>query len=164
MDMVDHGDARAPYPRDQQWLRMLVRSRLEAAIDACGMSSRSASILTLFELLTRESLHVDPDRLSLAWSTLNNNGVPFQLAVSTRVGGDGIRFLAEVGAGRTARERLTLGRERVMLAFDELAFGHHFDSVWELASKLYPHDDAALHALDAGVMWVGAGFAPGGKA
>jgi hypothetical protein len=164
VDAIGPGDARAPYPRAPRSLQTLVRSRFEAAIDACGMSSRSASILRIFELLTRESLDVDPGRLSPAWSALNNNGVPFQLAVSSQIGGDGVRFLAEVGAGRTPRERLTLGRERVMRAFDELGFTRQLGSVWELAGELYPHDDEALRALDAGVMWVGAGFARSGRA
>lgn len=141
-----------------------IRAHLHNLIVAYGLISQERRIKSLFDLLTAESLAVDSADLTPAWSTINNNGIPFQLVVSS--GPSVLRFLTEVGAGGLSpKESVTLSYQRLRRVCDALGIGEHFGSIEKLGDILLPQQDPeVLRTLRAGTIWIGLGFAKNGAA
>jgi len=141
-----------------------VAERLDALVPVFDLDASRTAIARTYEALCRESLAVPAGHRPLHPSRLNADGTPFQLSLTLDGSSPALQFLTEVGSlAATNAERLAAARD----AIDELAqlFGAEssLPRVRALLDEAAPPDDRDLLADEAGALWLGAAFAPGGR-
>jgi hypothetical protein len=100
--------------------------------------------------------------LTSNWSTINNNGVPFQLVVSSGQKEAGLRFLTEVAARTLPYEQINLSYQRLQEICRALTL-NSFPLIQSMGDMLLPQDSQTLASLQAGTIWIGLGFAQQAK-
>ena len=142
----------------------VVENRLAHLTDLLGLRRQTATIRDTYELLCSESLALPAGTRPLRWSRLSADGTPFQLALALGPGATALQFLTEIGPPLAENAaRLAAARR----AIEELAhrFGavRSLDATGTLLDELAPPADRDLLADEAGPIWLGASFTPGGS-
>jgi hypothetical protein len=128
-------------------------------IHAFDLANQEKLITDLFDLLTAESLNIDSADLTSEWSTINNNGAPFQLVVSSGGRERELRFLTEVGAGAFHPiERLAQSYKRLRNICEQLGVPEHFSSIETVGKILLSQNSAIIKTFYSGSIWIGLGF------
>ena len=139
-----------------------VGERLDELISPFGLDSQRETIREAYELLCRRSLDVSAGRRPLHGSRLNEDGTPFQLALSLAGSTARLQFISDIGplsagnAERGAAVRRCL--PRIARALGTPMWVSHLS---EVLDELAPQDDPDLLADDSGPAWVGVSFAAG---
>jgi hypothetical protein len=139
-----------------------IHQHLLNLIQAYVLTEQKSTILGLFDLLAKESLAINAVDLTSNWSTINNNGVPFQLVVSSGQKEAGLRFLTEVAAGTLPYEQINLSYQRLQEICRALTLDS-FPLIQSMGDMLLPQDSQTLASLQAGTIWIGLGFAQQAK-
>ena len=140
-------------------LHAQMHDQLLELIHLLDLADQKERILKFFTLLTAESLNISPADLTPQWSTINNNGIPFQLDVSLGQKAEGLRFLTEVGAGAFPPfKQITFSYIRLQTICEELGWFKHGQLIREAGENLLPQDPETIGMLQAGTMWIGLGF------
>ncbi|MBK9036079.1 MAG: hypothetical protein IPL61_33350 [Myxococcales bacterium] len=141
-----------------------VRAHLERLLPLFDLTSARALVLDAYDLVTRESLALDRGAPLPRFSTINNDGVPFELSLSLGGGAGGLRLLAEIGVpGSSVPSRIALTRARLDPLLARLGLTGAAPALATALAPLIPDDRAALTAWQGGV-WVALAFLPGGRA
>jgi len=136
-----------------------VQNHLLELIHLLDLSDQEERILKFFALLTAESLNISPIDLTPQWSTINNNGIPFQFDVSLGRKAEELRFLTEVGAGASRPScQIMLSYARLQTICEDLGWSKHIRLIREVGENLLPQDLETIEMLQAGTVWIGLGF------
>lgn len=142
-------------------LYSLVRSQLEALLARFRLHEPAAQLIGAYELLSKESLAIPPNRRR-NFSTINDDGMPFQFSLGLGPGGPALQFLGEAGgAEMSAAERMTLNRERMVAMAALLGCDRELSRCQSLLNALAPATGAELAAARGGMFWIGAGARAG---
>jgi hypothetical protein len=138
-----------------------VLKQLEVLISRFGLQESAFQIIRSFELLCRESLAIPLGRRQPNFSTINEDGTPFQFSLGLGMGKPALQFLSEVGSpGLSNFERTALNWERI----DSLAalFGSEsaLSGCRGLVDELAPSKSVDLSVDPGGAFWIGVSFLP----
>lgn len=138
-----------------------VLNQLEVLILGFALQESASHIIRSFELLCKESLAIPLGRRQPDFSTINEDGTPFQFALGLGMGKPALQFLSEVGSPRLSNfERVALNWERI----DSLAalFGSEsaLSGCRGLLNELAPSKSVDLSVDPGGAFWIGVSFLP----
>ncbi len=141
-----------------------IRTHLVHLLPVFGIESWSERVLRVFDLITRESLALDPEAPIPRFSTINSDGIPFELSVSVGTMEGGLRFLTEVGVpGSSIAERINLSCVRLGVILRELELDQASTEINEAFRAVFPEDPMDLLGWRGG-MWLAARFLRDGRA
>jgi len=127
------------------------------------LEKSQAKIANVYGTICRESLAIPRNRWPPSFSRINEDGTPFQYALTLGEGlGTSLQFLGETAVpGSPNADRLRLSRQRIQSLVDFFGVGKAFSEVVPLLDAMIPSRNPDLLANHAGAIWIGAGFLPG---
>lgn len=139
-----------------------VHSQLKDLIPSFGLAANRAQICRTLETLCRESLDMPMGRRPPAFSTINEDGTPFQYALTMAASWQSpLQFLSEAGIpGSSMSDRAALSKDRVRILCSLLGAEGSVEQLGNLMDRFAPQVRFELHANDAGVFWIGTRFEP----
>lgn len=140
-----------------------VRSHITELIPIFNLNPHSERILRVYEMLTRESLALDINAPIPKFSTINDDGVPFEFSVSVGGSNGGLRILTEIGVPGTSlpnRINMTILRLNDVLSYLELQ--NAAVQINSAFSTLFPDNSRDLIGWRGGA-WIAAGFMTDGR-
>jgi hypothetical protein len=141
-----------------------IRTHLVHLLPVFGLELCAQRVLRVYDLITRESLVLDLDAPIPRFSTINADGVPFELSVSLGAREGGLRFLTEVGVpGSSIAERINLSCIRLGEVLRELQLEKAGAEVNQAFQVVFPRDPMDLRGWRGG-MWLAVRFLRDGRA
>jgi hypothetical protein len=139
-----------------------VRSQLVTLIKRFGLEASGADILHCYETICNESLAFPVDLKPLEFSRINEDGTPFQFALTLGPRDPTLQFLSEAGIpGSSGVERMARNRDCIGTLGGILRCAEAVAGVDQLLDEMAPVTDPDLLADPAGAFWTGVGFARG---
>jgi hypothetical protein len=139
-----------------------VRSQLTTLIQRFGLEVSGADILRCYQTLCRESLAFPVDRKPPEFSRINEDGTPFQFALTLGLRHPTLQFLGEAGVpGSSGVERMARNRDCICALGGVLRCAEAVAGVTQLLDEMAPSTHPDLLADPAGAFWTGVGFARG---
>jgi hypothetical protein len=139
-----------------------VRSQLTTLIQRFGLEASGADILCCYQTICKESLAFAVDRKPPEFSRINEDGTPFQFALTLGPHHPILQFLSEAGIpGSSGVERIARNRDCIRTLGGVLRCAEAVAEVGQLLDEMAPVTDHDLLADPAGAFWTGVGFARG---
>jgi hypothetical protein len=136
-----------------------VAVQLTKLVGFFGLSASRATIGQAYDLVCRESLAFPIGRRPPDFSRINDDGTPFQFALTARRFAPPLQFLGEAGVpGSCTRDRLLLSRERIRALAALFDVTPVLSRIEPMLDDMVPAGDPDLQADSSGVIWLGAGF------
>lgn len=147
----------------QSTLGEKIRAHIIRLISIFNLNPFSGRILQVYEMLTRESLALDIDTPMPRFSTINNDGIPFEFSVSIGGANGGLRFLTEIGVpGMSLPNRINMTFARLDNLLSYLGLKNATEEINSAFRILFPKDPMDLMGWRGGA-WIAAGFLPDGR-
>ena len=139
-----------------------VLKQVEVLISRFGLQESAFQIIRSFELLCRESLAIPLGRRQPDFSTINEDGTPFQFSLGLGIGRPALQFLSEVGGpGLSNFKRMALNWERINSLAALLGSESALSGCRGLLDELAPSKSVDLSVEPGGAFWIGVSFLPG---
>ncbi len=136
-----------------------VREQLAILVPEFGLDSQRPLIVQTFDRVCTESLSIPLGRIAQVFSTINEDGTPFQYSLSLGHASPRLQFLGEVSSpGSSNAERIALSRERIVGLASLFSAEGALVETFSLIDQLAPQDDRELLLDPAGAFWIGASF------
>lgn len=142
-----------------------VGSQLAALIPLFGLESRQSQIMQVYEEICRESLAFPMGKRPNGASRINQDGTPFQYAITLGSKLHSLQFISEAGPIGLANPVLS-GAERIRINLEclhtvsrRLQAVEALTKILPLLDVLAPATNVNLLADPAGAIWIGAAFA-----
>jgi hypothetical protein len=139
-----------------------VHGQLTTLIHQFGLEASGADILRCYETICKESLAFPVDRKPPEFSRINEDGTPFQFALTLGPRHPTLQFLSEEGVpGSSGMERMARNRDCIGKLGGVLRCAEAVAGVAQLLDEMAPATNPDLLADPAGAFWTGVGFARG---
>jgi hypothetical protein len=123
------------------------------------MQDRQGEIMTVYETICRESLSTPIGGKPQFFSRINEDGVPFQIAVPLDSDINTLKFLSEVGVpGSSNLDRIILSRDRIRVLASMLCGKESNEQIDFLLDRIAPTEHPDLVTNPAGAFWMGVRF------
>ncbi len=129
------------------------------------LAAKQAQISQAYETLCRESLDMPIGRRPPQFSRINEDGTPFQYALTMAPGRPSpLQFLSEAGIpGSSMIDRVAMSRHRIDTLCSLLGAEERRQQLCSLIDRVAPRTGFELHTDGAGAFWVGIRFSPGAQ-
>ncbi len=137
-----------------------VSGQLSILIPRFGLECSRIPIMQSFETICRECLAFPFDGRPPEFSTINQDGTPFQFALALGPLRPDLQFLSEVLIpGSFGVNRIRLSRERIRTLASYLDNQEAVSRVEDLLDEMAPETSPELLSDPAGAFWIGVSFA-----
>ena len=122
------------------------------------MEEKQIEIMRVYETICKESLSTPIGKKPSFLSRINDDGLPFQIALSLGSHPNTLKFLSEVCIpGSSNLDRIMLSRNRIKI-LASLLCQESTEQMAFLLNRMAPTDDPTLIADPAGAYWIGVRF------
>jgi hypothetical protein len=130
------------------------------------LAAKQAQISQAYETLCKESLDMPSGRRPPEFSRINEDGTPFQYALTMAPGGPSpLQFLSEAGIpGSSMSDRVALSRRRINTLCSLLGLEGSRQQLCSLMDRFAPKTGFEMQTDDAGAFWIGIRFSPDAQA
>jgi hypothetical protein len=136
-----------------------VGGQIAALVQRLGLEPLRPRVMQAYEDVCRGSLAFPLGSRPPAYSRINEDGTPFQFAVTVGPLHRSLQLLGEPGApGLSGAERYRESRACIATVAGRLQLSTALAAVADLLDRLAPSRDPALLADPAGAFWIGLGF------
>jgi hypothetical protein len=137
-----------------------VGSQLRDLASRFNLGAKQAQISQAYEALCRESLDMPIGRRPPEFSRINEDGTPFQYALTMAPGRPSpLQFLSEAGMpGSSMIDRVAMSRHRIDALCSLLGAEERKQQLGSLMDRFAPKTGFELHTNDTGTFWVGIRF------
>jgi hypothetical protein len=140
--------------------------QLEDLVSRFELGSKEAQIRQAYETLCRESLDIPMGQRPPAFSRINEDGTPFQYALTLAPGRPSpLQFLSEAGhPGSSVIDRAVLSRERIASLCRLLATEEQEQQLRSVLDRMNPFPAFEFETDHAGTFWIGIRFSSDSQA
>ena len=149
-----------PPSRTRPLLYTLIQGHLQSLIPCFGLQASTSRLIRAFNLLCADSLAIPNGRRN--FSTLNEDGTPFQFSLQLGTETPALQFLAEVGSPALSdAARVRLAWQTLDLLASVLGCRRALDECRGLLKQLAVPSEPGLSTNEGSLFWIGIGFREG---